>query len=316
MKVVLLGLFVLLAGVLITELALRLLFGFGNPPLYIADDNIGYLLAPNQRVRRFGNLIAINQYSMRAHAIEKSPAANTLRVFLIGDSIVNGNWWTDQSDILSARLENALSQKSQQSDAEVLNASANSWGPRNELAYLQRFGIFESQIVMLVINTDDLFGTQPSPLQVGQDRSYPDKTPFLALLELTNRLKKQPPIPGLQEIQNEKGDRIGKNLSAIKEIKKYVADSDGQLLLAMTPLKREVLNGPRDYEVIARKRVDDLVTQQDIPYIDFLSSFQDSPDPAGLYRDHIHLSPAGNSLVTEFLTDLILQSSVSERLSD
>ena len=210
MKVVLLGLFFLLAGVLVAELTLRLFFGFGNPPLYTADDDIGYLLAPNQRMRRFGNLIAINHYSMRAHAIEKSPAANTLRVFLIGDSIVNGNWWTDQSEILSARLENALSQKSEQSDAEVLNASANSWGPRNELAYLKRFGIFDSQIVMLVINTDDLFGTQPSPLQVGKDRSYPDKKPLLALLELTNRLKKQSPIPGLQEIQNEKGDRIGK----------------------------------------------------------------------------------------------------------
>ncbi|MEO0430236.1 MAG: SGNH/GDSL hydrolase family protein [Cyanobacteria bacterium J06656_5] len=306
MKVVLLGLFFLLAGVLVAELTLRLFFGFGNPPLYTADDDIGYLLAPNQRMRRFGNLIAINHYSMRAHAIEKSPAANTLRVFLIGDSIVNGNWWTDQSEILSARLENALSQKSEQSDAEVLNASANSWGPRNELAYLKRFGIFDSQIVMLVINTDDLFGTQPSPLQVGKDRSYPDKKPLLALLELTNRLKKQSPIPGLQEIQNEKGDRIGKNLTAIKEIKKYVADSDGQLLLAMTPLKREVLNGPRDYEEVARQRVDDLVMQQDIPYIDFLSAFQASPDPEGLYRDHIHLSPTGNSLVTQVLTDLII----------
>ena len=60
MKVVLLGLFFLLAGVLVAELTLRLFFGFGNPPLYTADDDIGYLLAPNQRMRRFGNLIAIN----------------------------------------------------------------------------------------------------------------------------------------------------------------------------------------------------------------------------------------------------------------
>ena len=74
----------------------------------------------------------------------------------------------------------------------------------------------------------------------------------------------------------------------------------------MTPLKREVLNGPRDYEEVARQRVDDLVMQQDIPYIDFLSAFQASPDPEGLYRDHIHLSPTGNSLVTQVLTDLII----------
>lgn len=308
MKVLIFGSLALLAVLLITELILQLLFGFGNPPLYIADDDIGYLLAPNQRVRRLGNLININQYSMRTKAIEESPSANTLRVFLIGDSIVNGNWWTDQSDTLSARMEKALSPHHHQQPAEVLNASANSWGPRNELAYLQRFGIFESQIVMLVINTDDLFGTQPSPLQVGKDRSYPDKKPLLALLELTNRLKKQPPIPGLKEIQNEPGDRIGKNLLAIEDMKKYVDAHGGQLLLAMTPLKREVLNSPRDYEVVARQRVDDLVTQQQIPYIDFLTPFQETPDPAGLYRDHIHLSPTGNSLVTQSLTELIRQS--------
>ncbi len=307
MKVFIFGSLALLTAILLTELILRLLLGFGNPPLYIADDDIGYLLAPNQRVRRLGNLIIINQYSMRTEAIEKSPAANTLRVFLMGDSIVNGNWWTDQSETLSTRIENELSQPDQPS-AEVLNASANSWGPRNQIAYLQKFGIFESHIVMLVINTDDLFGTQPSPLQVGKDRSYPDKKPLLALLELTNRLKKQPPIPGLKEIHNESGDRVGKNLLAIEDIEKYVTTHDAQLLLAMTPLKREVLHGPKDYEVVARQRVNDLVAQQQIPYVDFLTAFQGTPDPEGLYRDHIHLSPTGNSLVTQSLTDLIRQS--------
>lgn len=307
MKIISLGLLVFLASALLAELALRLLFGFGNPPLYIADDAIGYLLAPNQRVRRFGNLIAINQYSMRTRAIEPSRPDQTLRVFLIGDSIINGNWWTDQSQIVSALIETNLSHRQQQ-NVEVLNASANSWGPRNELAYLKKFGTFESQIVMLVINTDDLFGTQPSPLQVGNDRSYPDKKPPLAFLELTARFKKQPPIPGLKEIQNEKGDRIGKNLTAIKEIKTYVDASNGRLLLAMTPLKREVLNGPRDYELVARQRVDEFVVQQHIPYVDFLQSFQTHSVADSLYRDHIHLSPTGNTLVAQALTDLICQS--------
>lgn len=311
MKVAILGMFILLAAALFAEIALRLLFGFGNPPLYLADEAIGYLLAPNQRVRRFGNLITINQYSMRADDIEPSRPADTLRVLLIGDSIVNGNWWTDQSEILSALIKNNLLQHSKQQDADVLNVSANSWGPRNELAYLQRFGIFEAQIVMLVINTDDLFGTRPSSLQVGNDRSYPAKKPLLAFLELTNRLKKQPPIPGLKEIQAEKGDLIGKNLSAIADIKHYVEACGGTLLLAMTPLKREVLNGPRDYEEVARQRVDQLVAEQQIPYIDFLQTFQDKSNSDTLYRDHIHLSPVGNTLVAQLLTNLILQTSVS-----
>lgn len=314
MKVVILSVCFVIIGLILVELALRLLFGFGNPPLYMADDTIGYLLAPNQRLRRFGNRIAINQYSMRADNIELSRPINTLRVFVIGDSIVNGNWWTDQSETLSALLQNNLLHHRQQT-VEVLNASANSWGPRNELAYLKRFGTFESQIVMLVINTDDLFGTQPTSLQVGKERSYPNKKPPLAILEIINRFKKQPPIPGLKEIQNEKGDRIGKNLTAIQAIHSLVVAHNGKLLLAMTPLKREVLDGPRDYEIVARQRVNDFVAAQQIPYLDFLESFQTYATPEALYRDHIHLSPTGNVLVTEALNNLILQglASATER---
>ena len=307
MKIVVLGVIFCLIGLLALELTLRLLFGFGNPPLYVANERIGYLLAPNQQVRRFGNLIAINQYSMRTDEIQKSRPADTLRVFLIGDSIVNGNWWTDQSETLSAMLEKALAQHDQIPVAEVLNASANSWGPRNELAYLQQFGTFESQIVMLVINTDDLFGVQPNSLQVGTDRNYPNQKPLSALSELISRLQKQSLIPGLKEIQNEKGDRIGKNLTAIAEIKHYVDANNGILLLAMTPLKREVTDGPRDYEITARQRVDELVSTQQISYVDFLKYFQDSSDPDSLYRDHIHLSLTGNSLVTQMLKELMLQ---------
>ncbi|MDF5729961.1 MAG: SGNH/GDSL hydrolase family protein, partial [Rhizonema sp. PD38] len=68
------------------EMGLRTI-GFGKPLIYIADEKIGYLLAPNQSTRRFGNRIAINQYSMRSDPIQKTPLASTLRVLLLGDSI-------------------------------------------------------------------------------------------------------------------------------------------------------------------------------------------------------------------------------------
>ena len=72
------GIFILIEG------SLKLIFGFGNPPLYISDEEIGYLLAPNQRVRRLGNLIAINQYSMRNNSIQTTRAASTFRIMLLG----------------------------------------------------------------------------------------------------------------------------------------------------------------------------------------------------------------------------------------
>ena len=307
-KLALLAIAVVMVGLGGMEAALRLLFGFGNPPLYVGDDTIGYRLAPNQQVRRFGNRIAINRYSMRGPEITPEPGANTLRVFLLGDSIANGGWWTDQDATLSARLETTLAQlpETQGQTIEVLNASANSWSPRNEVAYLEKYGTFGSWGVVLLINTDDLFGTAPTAIPVGRDRSYPDHKPALAIQEVLQRFRPPQPIPELQAIHKEGGDRVGIILDAIRRIHAIVTANDGQLILAMTPLLREVeAPGPRDYEIVARQRLTDFTTAAAIPYLDFLPQFQQAEDPKSLYRDHIHLNGEGYQLITAQITTQI-----------
>jgi lysophospholipase L1-like esterase len=286
----------------IVEVGLRSWFGFGRPLLYLPDADMGYLLAPNQRTRRFGNRIEINQYSMRGAAIAPTRPPQTLRVLLLGDSIANGGWWTDQNQTLSALLQQYLyTQTIGYQHVEVLNASANSWGPRNELAYLQKFGSFEAQVIVLLINTDDLFATTPTSVQVGRDRNYPNRNPPLALIEVIHRyIIKPQPIPELEAVQREGGDRVGTNLAAIEAIQTIAAQSNTQFLLVMTPLLREVeRSGPRDYEKIARQRLSEFTQQQQIFFIDFLPIFNAAAKPNTLYRDSIHLSPIGNQQVVE-----------------
>ncbi|BDI20266.1 hypothetical protein ANSO36C_60680 [Nostoc cf. commune SO-36] len=263
---------------LVVEIGLRSLFGFGNPLIYIGDEEIGYLLAPNQRTRRFGNRIEINEYSMRGSSPEKMPAPSGLRVLLLGDSIANGGWWTDQTNTISSLMRRSLasSSNSNYQEVEVLNASANSWGPRNELAYLKKFGDFNAQAVVLIINTDDLFATAPTSLPVGRDRNYPDRKPPLALVEVWQRyILKQKPIPEIQAVQNEPGDRVGINLEAIAKIQALTRQTNSQLLLVMTPLLREIGEpGPRDYEIKARQRLSDFTKAQQITYVDFFADIQ------------------------------------------
>lgn len=306
MKVALVLILAVVAALFVAlEVGLRSLFGFGNPLIYIGDEQIGYLLAPNQRTRRFGNRIEINQYSMRGAEIEKTVSPSTLRVLLLGDSIANGGWWTDQdktiSSLMMQSLKIALLGKYQ--DVQVLNASANSWGPRNELAYLQRFGTFNAQAVVLLINTDDLFASVPTAIPVGRDRNYPDSKPFLAMTEVFSRyLFKQKPIPELEAVQNEKGDRVGINLEAIGKIQALSRENNCEFLLVMTPLLREIGEpGSRDYEIIARDRLKDFTYSQQITYIDFLPIFNATKEPKALYQDHIHLNLEGNQLVREYI---------------
>ncbi|MDJ0689631.1 MAG: SGNH/GDSL hydrolase family protein [Xenococcaceae cyanobacterium MO_188.B32] len=310
MKILLIVLATVTGIGILFEASLRLIFGLGNPPLYIADEKIGYLLAPEQNVRRMGNQIQINQYSMRSQTIDPIKQTSTLRILVLGDSIVNGGWWTDQQETISALMEDDLASSlssSSFSSIEVLNASANSWGPRNELAYLERFGLLEAQVVILIINTDDLFATAPTSIPVGRDRNYPSSKPPLAAIELFEQVFTKPkPIPEMERVRAEKGDRVGFNLEAIQQIKAVATQNDARFILAMTPLLRELQGtGSRDYEIKARERLNKFVETENIFYIDFLPVFKEFPQPEFLYRDHIHLSPPGNRLVSETLSKFV-----------
>ena len=301
--------FILIVGTIAgIEIALRGVLGLGNPLLYIADEEIGYLIAPNQKFRRLGNLIAINQYSMRSPAIEKNPPDGTWRILLLGDSVANGAWWTDGDETISAQMTEQLQETllpgRTWSTVEVLNASANSWGPRNELAFLRRMGSFGAHTVVLLINTDDLFAAAPNSLVVGRDRNYPDKKPVLALFELFNRYLL--PAPSVPSAPKETGDVVEINLEAIRQIKVLTEENKTQLLVAMTPLLRETGEpGPRDYEQKARARLLEFTQREEIFYLDFLPIFNANQEPGALYRDHIHLSPSGNRLVSETLSKAI-----------
>ncbi len=321
MKVVLI-IFALTAGLWAAiEVLLRVLLGFGNPLIYIADAECGYLLAPNQRVRRLGNRIEINEYSMRTGAIAPSPAAETLRVLLLGDSVANGGWWTHQTDTISeimARLlrlqlqhlasDPQLGSQVNYSNFEVLNCSANSWGPRNQLAYAKRFGVFGAKALVLLLNTDDLFASAPCALVVGRDRSYPDRKPRSATLELLSRyLLPVAPTAQLPPPVATSGDVVGCNLEAIRQIQKIAVSANVEFLLAVTPKRGELGGpGPRDWEVKARARLAELVETEKITYIDFLPIFNCAAEFPTLYRDSIHLSPQGNQLVSKTISRQIV----------
>ncbi len=311
MRFILLVIVAAIVGLFVaTEIGLRLLFGFGNPLTYVGDEKIGYLLAPSQRTRRFGNRIEINQYSMRGANIQQTPLPSSLRILLLGDSIANGGWWTDQKNTISSLMMDSLNKNVSPNipQVEVLNASANSWGPRNELAYLQRFGSFGAKAVVLLINTDDLFSTAPTSLPVGRDRNYPSQKPPLALAEILNRyIINQKPIPGLKELQNESGDRVGINLKAISQVQEFTRENNMQFLLAMTPLLREIEQPPRDYEIKARQRLQEFTKTQGITYIDFLPIFNSSQNPKALYHDHIHFNLQGNQLISEVIEQILFE---------
>lgn len=163
------------------ELGLRLL-GFGNPALLQTDANAGYIFAPNQVVYRFGNRLEYNQFSQRSEQIDSAKPEGTLRILMIGDSVLNGQNITDQKETIPELFEARLLGIKKQ--VEVLNASAGSWGIGNQLGYIRKFGTFGSDAVILQIGTHDLLQPPSSIPGVGNHPLMLNRKPLLAIQEV------------------------------------------------------------------------------------------------------------------------------------
>jgi lysophospholipase L1-like esterase len=183
------------------ELILRFHFGLGDPPLSMFDPDMEYRFQPNQTVHRFGNLIHYNAYSQRADDFpEHKSSSDELRVMFIGDSVINGGNQTDQSQLVTQILQRRLTDELHRK-VIVGNASASSWGPPNELAYVNKFGLVDADVVVLVFNDEDAFDAMTFNPVVGIRPDFPNRKPLLALTEawtrylpmFTARFKKPPP---------------------------------------------------------------------------------------------------------------------------
>lgn len=172
----------LLAGVVtlgLGEAAARWIVGLGDPPLYRADPELGYVMVPGT-YRRFGNSIHYNRFHMRGPEVPEGRARpDELRVLVMGDSVVNGGSPTDDADLATAILARRLGERSG-APVQVMNASAGSWSPGNLLAYLRRFGTFDADLVVLVYNSLDWGEVVHSDLGPEQ----PTSRPWLALQEV------------------------------------------------------------------------------------------------------------------------------------
>jgi hypothetical protein len=111
--------------------------------------------------------------------------SNELRVLFIGDSVTYGQTFTSQPDIFTSILARDLPGQLHR-PVEVLNASTGGWAVGNEVGYLRSRGVFQSDLIVLVLNSDDL--TQAFNDSVpGHVPQLPDHDPWCALADVWTR---------------------------------------------------------------------------------------------------------------------------------
>jgi lysophospholipase L1-like esterase len=234
------------------ELVGRVGFGLGHPPLFMADPKIEYLYQPNQDLHRFGSHLHFNAYSMRA---DDFPAHKTdpreLRVMVLGDSVVNGGAKTDQSELATTILQRELASRLKR-PVIVGNISSPSWGPPNMLAYAKRFGFFDADVVVIVLNSNDSFDVPTYAPIVGVLPDYPDHRPLLALEEAAERYiiprlrfgtGKMEEAPSLDKPARQSD--VDESLSAVRELIDLARSRGARVIVAQHLERAEARGQPK-----------------------------------------------------------------------
>jgi lysophospholipase L1-like esterase len=318
---------IIVAMVLVGELGLRIGFGLGNPPLLQADPDIGYLFQANQELSRFGRRVHINSFHQRSDDLGAVPEPNVFRVICVGDSVTWGGVLTDQKETYPELLGTELARKG--TGVEVLNASAGSWGIGNELAYLKRFGVFGSDVLVLQIGSHDLLQVTSGPEKVGRHPSMPDRRPFGAISEvfwryLWSRMVSSPPeISGRVSTATEAESTFLENMRDLVAAIALAQNVGCTVVVLHTPGRDEVVPGPAFQPASPyapfRSRFLQVSASKSIAVVDLSQEWRGQSWVSSFYRDAAHLTPDGNAWVARRLSEAIAtrqQPAVPTRISD
>ncbi len=295
------------AVVVVTEATLRLALGLGKPVLSQADSDTGYRFQPNQKIYRFGKNIEYNQYSQRSEPITIEKPRGKLRILMVGDSVLNGGNFIDQSQIISELFEKKLTASAH--PAEVLNASAGSWGIGNRLGYLRKFGTFDSDAVILQIGTHDLLQPTSTGEKIGFSSNFPNHPPLLAIEELFTRYG----LPKLLKIFRirsrateilQLGDTnsvFQQNMDSLKAMIEIIRSQNTPVFVLFTPNRNELLYRPEIPQY--KSRFIKLLNSLEVPIIDAHANWGKNTDESikNYFIDRMHLTVKGNQATTNLL---------------
>lgn len=288
----------LLIGV---ELVARFGLGLGDPPLSVADPEIEYLYKPSSRFDRFGNTISFNRWSMRSPEFTETKAPGERRILVLGDSIVNGGVQTDDSQLATVLLASKLA-AGHEGPVTVANISAGSWGPPNLLAYVERFGLFDADEVVIVLNSDDAWDVPGEVSPVGRSASFPDRAPLLATQELVMRyLLPRLGLGGEAASQAKVSDRDADTVvatEALAELLELMDEANVGVAVVYWPRWPEVAG---EYEA-GYAPLKAAVEQGGVPMIE-ARRFLEGKE--GVYRDVIHPNAQGQKILAEVIAEAL-----------
>jgi hypothetical protein len=298
-----------------SELILRSM-GFGNPIVYRVDPRVGYYPAPNQDVHRYGGEIHINAFGMRSRDVTAAKPEGTFRILMLGDSTLYGGSYIDQSQMYATRLEGLLNQQrnalpNSPRQVEVLCMGVNAWGPQHELAYVEEFGLFQADLVMVMGPSADAYrpryGIERLPFFAEGHR------PLLAWQEFWDHLLWETNLrssaPGeFRTGSQEAGDVMAKGVAAWAEIATLAHAHGANVDFEWLPSEEEARDGrisPSSERVLDALRPE--MAKPGVSKSFPLRLFESNVGVPKLYHDGVHLDTYGHRIYALYLRNRVLQ---------
>ena len=285
-----------------SEIGLRHL-GFGDPPLANLDPEIEYYLKPNASYNRYGNRVSVNRYGMRSQDFSKEDEFDKT-LFLLGDSVIYGNHFLDQSQTIVHHLGSLASGSTTQTLSAAIAAS--SWGPENILAYYKRFGPFKGDVAFVVQSFYDQTDTPFDPSDRVPYRVSPSMTAISDLILFSLEKIQQKRISQIELSPSTYQQQKEQTELALNELIQLLKQDFESVILVYHVSQTELLSNDATNDASSHFRA--ISKKNDIEFVDTLIQYKKHPEPETLYRDDIHLSAKGAKFLATMFAELSEQN--------
>jgi len=291
----------MVAGIVVTfvagaEAIARYGIGLGTPPLSMPHPAVEYIFQPDQDVSRFGNRQLYNAHSMRSPDLP-DPSQEGI-VLVMGDSVLNGGNLTSHADLATSIASE------RDSERFYANVSAGSWGPGNLRGYLDTYGTFGAEAVIIVFNGGDV---QDIPEYGPLDPApHPQERPIWAvgegLVRYAPRYLPEPfagwlrpqPVPNTYPKPANMPD-------GIMETQRMLDRFANEGIAACFVLHRSRDKMP-DSDDVGLARFRDLAQAVSVPTLETRPAFDATGQNISMfYRDPIHITVQGQAVLADLL---------------
>lgn len=141
---------ILFAVLAAAELALRTMYGLGDPVLYRSSPLFGYRLQPNQLVYRIGGAeVRVNNLGLRAD--RDWDTSRTNKILFLGNSVTFGGTYIGTTELFSHLAVQGI-------DGYIGgNAGINGWGVENIRALIVDDGFMPASVYVSVLQEMDFY---------------------------------------------------------------------------------------------------------------------------------------------------------------